>query len=284
MLSHSQNFINNIKLVKELAGFIDSQKSGVVIEIGPGEGIITDILAEKYSMVLAIEADNLLSSELRRRYVGNNVEVITSNFLNYPLPHYEFDVFSNIPFNITADIIKKITDDKSNLKAAYLIIQKEAAEKIAGWPCGESSLLSNILKTKYDIEILRQIHRANFTPRPKVDIVFLRIKRKENAFFQGAERSLFQDFISFIYNRSKPVLYDALKSVFSNLQLKIIFRENNISQALLIKKTSFKTWIQIFESFLKHAPEKSKSKVKGSYSRLLQEQYCLRKIHRTRRY
>jgi len=93
MLSHSQNFINNIKLVKELAGFIDSQKSGVVIEIGPGEGIITDILAEKYSMVLAIEADNLLSSELRRRYVGNNVEVITSNFLNYPLPHYEFDVF-----------------------------------------------------------------------------------------------------------------------------------------------------------------------------------------------
>ena len=285
MLSHSQNFINNNKLIKDLMGLISEKSADLVIEIGPGRGIITDALLEKYGHVIAIEADQNLFSELKQRYERKNITLIHANFLFQPLPNKPFDIVSNIPFNLTADIIRKITDDRSQLSKACLIVQKEAAQKFAGIPYSESSLISNILKVRYSVEILREISRNNFTPRPKFDAVFLALrKRKENVFNDYAVEIKFRDFISYLFSRSRPILKDSLKNIFSNAQISIILRENTLNQSTHIKQVSFETWISIFKSYITHTSDETKRKVIGTYKNLLKEQSRLQKINRTRKY
>lgn len=285
MLSHSQNFINNKELIKDLMNFISEKQTRTVIEIGPGKGIITDALLEKYNHIIAIEADQFLFENLKQRYENKNITLICANFLSHPLPHKPFDIVSNIPFNITANIIRKITEDHSQLSEAYLIIQKEAAQKYVGMPHSESSLISNILKVRYRVEILKEISKNNFTPRPKFDAVFLTLrKRNENIFNNYVVEIKFRDFMSYLFSRSKPILRDALKKIFSNTQTSIILRENKLNQSINIKQVSFETWLSIFKSYLTYAPEDIKRKVAGTYKNLLKEQSKLQKNNRSRKY
>ena len=285
MLSHSQNFINNKELVRDLISFIPEKSAGTVVEIGPGKGVITDALLEKYAHVIAIEADRNLFENLKQKYEKKNITLICTDFMSQPLPVKPFDIVSNIPFNITANIIRKITDDRSQLNEAYLIVQKEAAQKFVGVPHSESSLISNILKVRYRVEILKEISRNNFTPRPKFNAAFLAIqKRKDDTFNNYVVEIKFRDFISYLFSRSRPILKDALKSIFSNVQISIILKENKLSQSILIKQVSFEVWLSIFKSYLTYTSEETKGKVTGTYKNLLKEQSKLQKTNRTRKY
>ena len=150
MIFHSQNFIKNKVVVNELISHVNFTATDLVLEIGPGKGVITDFLIKKSKKVLAIEADPRLFSDLRKKYASaTNLLLVHADFVKYPLPKKPFIVVSNIPFNITANIIRKVTDEKSELNTAYFILQKEAAIKFLGAPYAHSPLLSHILNINF---------------------------------------------------------------------------------------------------------------------------------------
>lgn len=285
-ISDSQNFINNRKLVEILANLISKDRANIVLEIGPGKGIITKELLKEYKNIIAIEVDHKLSANLKEKFKNDrNVCIVTENFLEYKTPKVEFDVFANIPFNITADIIKKITSENSNLHKAYLVVQKESAEKIVGSSLVGFSLLSNLIKVRFNTKILRNINRFNFSPRPKVDASFLYIgKRRSKIFRTIDEENLFKDFITYVYNRPSPFLADALKSIFSNKQIDIAFKNKNIPSTIKVKQAEFFIWIYLFNIFLSQTPERMKLKVIDKYKDLIKGQSLLKKINRTRKY
>jgi 23S rRNA (adenine-N6)-dimethyltransferase len=129
-LSHSQNFLRDPKLVEKLVQN-SSLKNDVVIEIGSGKGIITDMLSKHSKRVLAVEADKNLHAELGEKFASfPNVEIYQQNFLEFPLPKYEYKVFSNIPFNITADIVRKLFDSENSPVDSYLIMQNTRAREM----------------------------------------------------------------------------------------------------------------------------------------------------------
>lgn len=283
-LSDSQNYINNQQLVNKLLGFVDFESTKTILEIGPGKGIITDFLIKQNKKIIAIEADPKLFSELQMKYVNvTNLSLIQADFLKYTTPNEPFIIVSNIPFNITANIVRKITDDQSKLHTAYLIMQKDAAIKFLGAPHAHSPLLSHILNINFEIKLLMDIDKSNYNPRPKFDTAFVYIRRREKPVFDRQKSEQFKDFLVYIFERRKPHVKEALKSVMSNLQVKIILNSINIPENEEIKKILFINWISIFETFISHAPEKSKIKIYGSYKRLLVEQAQLQKINRTRR-
>jgi 23S rRNA (adenine-N6)-dimethyltransferase len=246
--------------------------------------MITDVLIKQNKNIIAIEADPKLFFELQKKYVNvPNLSLVKADFLKYITPNEPFIVVSNIPFNITASIVRKITDKQSKLHSAYLIMQKEAAIKFLGAPYAHSPLLSHILNINFEIKLLMDIDKSNYSPRPKFDTAFVSIKRRENPVFDKQKSAQFKDFLVYIFERRKPRIKEALKSVMSNLQVKIILNNKNIPEDKEIKRILFIDWVSIFETFISHAPEKSKIKTYGSYERLLVEQSQLQKINRTRK-
>jgi len=111
-LGYSQNFLVNKKLVERLISKSNIDVTDYVIEIGPGKGIITDVLSQHAGEVVAVEYDQELYNNLVRYHSHDNVTYIFGDFLKYKLPlNRRYKIFSNIPFQITADIIRKLTDD-----------------------------------------------------------------------------------------------------------------------------------------------------------------------------
>lgn len=284
MISHSQNFINNKETIDKLISYVNLKATDTVLEIGPGKGIITDVLIGKSKRIIAVEADQKLFADLKKRYSNiTNLLLIHADFLKYQLPKDPFIVVSNIPFNITANIVRKITDENSKLNTAYLIMQKDAAIKFLGAPYAHSPLLSYFLNINFEIKLIIDIDKSNYTPRPNFDTSFVSFKRRAAPILnmQGSEQ--FKDFMVYIFERRKPLIKKALKSVMSNLQVKIILDNLHIPEDKEIKKVSFDDWINIFKTFISHAPEKSKMVISGSYKNLLLEQSQLNKINRTRK-
>lgn len=283
MISHSQNFINNKEIIGELISQVDFNSADLVLEIGPGTGIITDALIRQNKKIIAVEADPRLFSELQKKYADiKNLSLIHADFLKYPLPKEAFTIVSNIPFNITANIVRKITDEESKLRAAYLVMQKDAAVKFLGAPYAHSPLLSHILNINFEIKWLMDIDKSNYSPKPSFDTTFVSFKRREKPIFDMQKSGRFKDFLVYIFERRKPLIKEALKTVMSNLQVKIILGDIHVSEDEEVKKILFTDWVSIYETFTSHAPERSKIKMSGSYKNLLLEQSRLPKINRTR--
>jgi len=283
-LSDSQNYINSRQLVHKLLRFVDFESSNIILEIGPGKGIITDALVRQKKKVIAIEDDQKLFSRLQEKYACvTNLSLIKSDFLKYSTPDEPFIIVSNIPFNITADIVRKITDEQSRLHAAYLIMQEEAATKFLGAPYAHSPLLSHFLNINFEIKKLMEIDKLNYSPSPKYNTAFISIQRRQSPIFNKYTADQFKDFLVYLFKRRKPHIEEALKSLMSNLQIKIILSELHITKDVNIKKIVFTDWVNIFRTFVSHAPEKSKKKIQGCYEELLLEQSQLKKLNRTRK-
>jgi 23S rRNA (adenine-N6)-dimethyltransferase len=285
MLKDSQNFIKDGGLVLKLLEMVHIPSDSCVIEIGPGKGIITDKLVARYREVITIEADVRFYQTLKVRYENTpNVHLVCGDFLKYQLPDKAFNVISNIPFNITADIVKKITAIGSHLESAYLIMQRSAAEKFAGGYGQGTPLLSNFLQVDYEIKILTTIKRDAFVPRPKYDAVFVLFQKRKKSILEGKESLWFKDFLSYLFDRSKPSLGESLTTLLSKRQTAILLENLSLNEDLMIKQVKFLEWVDIYSSTRAIPGMNIERVVSGSYSKLISQQSRIQKIHRTRRY
>lgn len=176
---YSQNLLHSRKLVAALVGRSSIGRDDLVIEIGPGKGIITEALAERSGHVLAIEKDPHHAEIVRQRFADRpNVTVFAYDFLAFPLPESSFKVFANIPYRITTAIVSKLTTGLAPPLDTYLIMQREAAEKFAG--IGNASMLSMAMKPWFEQSIEHEFQRRDFRPQPSVDSVLLRLRLREH--------------------------------------------------------------------------------------------------------
>lgn len=281
-LWQSQNFLRRPEFVASLVGKTDIDHSDFVIEIGPGKGIITQQLASRAGRIIAVEIDERLATNLRTSFQGSpNIEIIEANFLRWQLPREPYKVFSNIPFNMTADIVRKLTEDRNPPQVAYLIMQDKAAFRFTGKPKAKDSQTSILLKPWFEVEIVANIDRREFTPVPKINAVLAEFRKREQPLVEPQSRQWFRDFVVYGYNQWQPTVLDAFKDVFSPKQRSILAREMRIERAKPSDLT-FDQWLKLFEIFSVYVPSNKKEVVKGAEERLERQQKSLRKWHRTR--
>ena len=179
-LSHPQNFLKNPEFVKGLIDKTNIGANDLVVEIGPGKGIITKLLANKASRVIGVEIDGKLFTDLRKQFQGHpNVEVIRADFLNWELPPEPYKVFSNIPFNMTTAIVTKLLRAGNPPTVAYLVMQDKAAERFIGDPLSKNTQMSILLKSHFEMAIVARIDRKQFVPVPQVSAVLAMFKKRE---------------------------------------------------------------------------------------------------------
>ena len=281
-LSHSQNFFKNEKDVHELISMTDISIDDTVIEIGPGTGVITNVLLKKAGKVIAVELDQILYNQLKARFEDNhNLVLLNKNFLEWkPKNKGKYKIFSNIPFNTTADIIKYIIETINPIPiSTYLITQKEAAEKYILQKDNKNSLLSIVYYPIYDIQIIQKISNLVFKPKPRVSIVLLSIKKRINPLIKFEHYALFRDFVSFCFTSWKK---DIMENLIYLLSKKQVCNFNN--QRLLKDKPSqlnFEEWILIFNYFRDNSDKKGFSNIFGSWEKIKKQQQNLSKRYRS---
>jgi 23S rRNA (adenine-N6)-dimethyltransferase len=267
-VSLAQNFLRSPKVARRLVGMSTIGPCDTVYEIGPGNGIITAELASVAKHVIAIEKDPELVRCLRERFrVLDNVEIVEKDFLAYAFrsrggrgvlslkaeraaPMSENKIFANIPYNITAQILRKILYE-TNIGEAYLILQKEAAMKFSGSP--RESLVSLLAKPFFEFEILSQLRRTDFWPVPNVDSVLLSIKRRSRPLIEMQEVASYRDFVQYGFGRWKPNLRLAFKNVFTYRQWKRLARDLDIPLNATPTELSFEQWLGLYHGF-RHRP------------------------------
>jgi len=255
-----------------------------VFEIGPGKGIITRQLAEKAARVIAVEYDRDLADRLEQKFADcGNVKVIFGDFLKTELPKRDdYKVFSNIPFNLTADILGKLTSVANPPQDSYLIVQEDTAMKYAGSSYGEERLRSLMLKPRFELAITHRFRSTDFSPVPSVNIVMLRIKRRERCLLKDRDMNAYRDFVAYTFSQHGKNFKERIKRIFTNEQFKRQASEQKFSPSARPGDLNFKQWLGLFRYFEKGVSNNKKALTYGSYSRLIREQSKLEKIHRTR--
>ena len=264
-ISLAQNFLRSPNLVRRLVAMSTIGPSDTVYEIGPGNGIITAELARVARHVIAIEKDAELVRRLRERFrLLDNVEIVEKDFLDYSFltrPGFgalslrtarqprlsEYKIFASIPYNSTAQILRKILYERSKLSEGYLLLQKEAAKKFSGSP--RETLFSILVKPFFEFQILSQLRRTDFWPVPHVDSVFLSIKRRTSPLIEAQDVVPYRDFVQYGFGRWKPNLRLAFKNVFTYKQWKRLARELDFPLNATPTELSFEQWLGLYHDF-----------------------------------
>lgn len=258
----AQNFLRSSKLVRSLLGASSIAPGDVVYEIGPGRGIITAELVRSARKVIAIEKDPCLAEELRQRFQDmENIEIITNDFLRHRISHNEYKIFANIPYNITADILRRILFTSPSPAGAYLVIQKEAAQKFSG--CPNETQFSILAKPMFDLQIIRELRRTDFEPVPHVDSVLLRIEKRPLPLVRKKDITLYRSFVHYGFGRWKHNLKRTFKPVFTYPQWKHLSRDLCFPLDATPSQLTFEQWLGLFECFKQRVPIYKQGCVRG---------------------
>src|SRR3989344_1910274 len=280
-LWQSQNFIRRPELVSDLLKETDIGRDDLVVEIGPGKGVITRKLAEIARKVVAVEKDPRLVNKLKAEFSGQSgVEIVEAEFLTWHLPEEPHKVFSNIPFQATADIIGKIKTPPNSPLESYLIIQKEAAERfITAFKKTQAAVL---LEPFYETTVVRSIDRREFEPVPNVDAVLARFRKREKPLIDENKRQSFRDFVIYGFNQWQPTIGKSLSKVFSERQLNRMEHDLDL-EGLKPSEVTAEKWRELYKRYEAYVPEDKKRVVRGEERRLHERQKTMQKSHRTRR-
>ena len=167
-----QHWLIDQQVLAAIARAVDPPPDSLVVEIGPGRGHLTDhLLTGPAGRLLAIEIDQTLVGQLRRKYatdlVAGRLQLEQADCRRYDwegLPS-GWRLCANIPYYLTAFLLRQLTDIKNQPAAAVLLLPQPVAEKLRD---GQGSLLAVIVGAQYEIELLEIVGAQAFDPPPKV--------------------------------------------------------------------------------------------------------------------
>ena len=250
----SQNFLCNRELVSKLIRSSSVSQNDTVLEIGSGCGIITEQLLGVCKKLTAFETDQKFVFYLRRRFPKRpNFHLFSGDFLSQPLPQDEpFKVFSNIPFSITGEIVKKLMFSKNSPVDSYLVVQREAAETFIVNK-HRNTMLAILFYPWFNIRIVHEFERSDFKPKPRVNSCLIRIVKRSPPFVGESNVQLYRDFIVYHFGRKR-----------------------------LAPAVTPSQWLTKFDEFIKKHDPRMLNRIRGSFTKWQAEERKLSKIHRTR--
>ena len=175
-----QNFLRNRGAVEKIVAAVEPQPGEALIEIGPGEGVLTERLAALGLQFTAVEIDPELAARLAARF-GDSI--VNDDALSAPLPDRPFRAVGNLPYNVGTPILRRVIADR-NFRRGVFMLQKEVADRLVAKPRDEQyGFLTLYTELFARARILLTLEPGSFYPRPKVRsaVVVLDAARKPYA-------------------------------------------------------------------------------------------------------
>jgi 16S rRNA (adenine1518-N6/adenine1519-N6)-dimethyltransferase len=212
----SQHFLYDPSILERIVGAANLRPEDTVVEIGPGPGKLTRMLAGRVGRVVAIEVDRRLYEKLVAELGGEQgIELVRGDALRFDYGTLgRFKVVANIPYHITTPIIFKLLEYRGRLESMTLTVQKEVAERIAAPPGSKDyGVLSITVQYLAKAEVRFTIPRGAFRPVPKVDSACIHLEVYESPPVRADDEGLFLSVVRTAFSQRRKTLHNSLKNL-----------------------------------------------------------------------
>jgi len=254
----SQNFLVNPHFQKKIAESYDLKPTDIVLEIGPGTGLLTSLIAPHVKHVFAVEKDKQLAVRLNEQYAHSNVTIINADILKYPLHDLPapLKVIGNLPYHISTPIVTKIIEAREQCPSLYITVQLEYGQRLAAQPGSKDyGALSCFVQYYANTKVLFKIPPTAFNPKPKVQSCFVEcLMRKEPAVATQNEE-LFFKIIRLGFQQRRKMLINALSDLKKKEELIQILKHCGISQNTRVESLSLEQFARLVNLLMENPDE-----------------------------
>ena len=242
-----QHFLIAEDAAARIVDALGDVSQSTVLEIGPGRGILTSLLAKRARRLIAVELDRVLAAQLRLKFgMFRNVEILEADILAIDMdslfgpkpglgrPGIEFKpepvkVVGNLPYYITSDILLRLFEFSKYFESIVIMVQREVADRIAAEPGGsEYGLLSATAQLYAQVENLFTLPPGAFSPPPKVHSSVLRLTISPRQEELGVAGDGFIDFLRLSFGQKRKTLWNNLKEKYDGPVLKRALAEAKV--------------------------------------------------------
>ena len=270
-----QHFLVSDNAAMRMADALGDVSQSTVLEIGPGRGVITALLAKRARRLIAVEIDRVLAAQLRLKFgMTHNVEVIEADILSIDFdslfgpkpglgrPGIELKpnavrVVGNLPYFITSDILLRLFDFARYFDIIVIMVQREVADRLAAPPGGSDyGLLSATAQLYAKVEKLFTLPPEAFEPPPKVHSTVLRLNVAPQIEKLGVAGDGFIGFLKLSFAQKRKTLWNNLKSRYDEAELRRAMTQARINPSARAETLSLKQSATLFRA-LRSSPEGS---------------------------
>ena len=215
-----QHFLRNLSVARRIVESMEIAEGDHVLEIGPGEGVLTDLLLKRPAgRIVGVEIDSRLTPWLEERYgLEPRFELVEEDILKLDLFSVQqgkrFRVVGNVPYSITTPILFHLLDQRERIVDFTVTLQKEVGERIVSSPgCKAYGIPSVFFQTFSRVELLFPVSRKAFFPVPEVDSVVLRLEFYDHPCCEIADESFFRHLVRTAFGQRRKMLKNTLKSL-----------------------------------------------------------------------
>lgn len=244
-----QNFLKNINFIIKIIEELGIEEGDKIIEVGPGDGRLTEYLVNEPIELRAIEIDEELIPILQSRFGHyKNFKLIHQDILKISKDQFQiqsYKVTGNLPYNISKPIIKKFIEADEKPEIMVFTLQKEVAQDYASFG-GKASFLSNLAQIFYEVKYISTIPKEFFVPKPKVDGGIIKFSKKTNPQIRSNQ---YRDFVKFLKNgfrSQRKQLKGVLKSIYKEIDWQEVFEKNNIKLTTRASELEYKDFVNLF--------------------------------------
>ncbi len=223
-----QHFLKDESIAERIADSLTEKGYDIILEIGPGMGVLTKYLLKKNATTHVVEIDKESVDYLAVHYLNLADRIISKDFLKINLSDYfgsnQLAIIGNFPYNISTQIVFKALENRHQIPEFTGMFQLEVARRIAHKEGSKVyGILSVLTQAFYNVEFLFSVPPSVFNPPPKVDSGVIRFIRKEN-YELPVDEKLFFKIVKTGFNQRRKTLRNSLKS----LNLSDNLREDSI--------------------------------------------------------
>lgn len=234
-----QNFLVDQGAARRIVEALGDISNRTVIEIGPGEGVLTNLLVNRAKHVIGVELDRVLAAQLRMRYATrDNVEILESDFVTVEFPSLvgkrpgplhdlrptkpeTVDIVGNIPYYVTSDIVLRILELHPRVERAVIMVQREVAERISAAPGSRDyGLLSATAQLYARVEQLFTVPPEAFNPPPDVHSAVIRMTMAPRIEELQVDEQAFIALLKLAFAQKRKTLANNLKGTYSDTSIK----------------------------------------------------------------
>ena len=248
-----QHFLSDPRILTAIVDALAPTKSDTVLEIGPGRGSLTAILAQRAGRLIAVEIDRALAAQLREKYSGTRVEIIEADFLQIDpgsVAGENFLLIGNVPYYITTPIVFKALEPPIPRRSVFLV-QREVSQRMAA-EAGDDDYgaLSVNIAVVADVEQVLSVARGAFKPPPKVESAVVRLTPRDKPLLPENRLSGFRTFVQAAFSQRRKQMVRVLRSVrgLSPEKAMEILRENGIDPTARPEVVSPEQFARLYES------------------------------------
>ncbi len=224
--SLGQNFLVDANIVNKILNSAELNNDDIVVEIGPGLGVLTKAAASKAKRVIALEIDRRLESVLNESLQGlDNVEVVYQDAMCVDVDSIveqcghnsgSYKVIANLPYYITTPLIMYFLETKFKFSFMLIMVQHEVAQRISALPGGkEYGALSVAVQYYTEPKYLFKVPGTVFIPRPEVDSAVICLKKRDKPAVDVPDEALFFKVVKGAFGQRRKNLLNALGAAFN---------------------------------------------------------------------